>query len=174
MGQGNIFRSMCQEFCPQVGWYPSMPLQVSRWGGIPACLAGLQAHTRGEVEGSGQGVPRPTPGVSMPTPRGISRPTPRGCIPACTEADPPLMATATGATHPTGMHTCLPIILCWVFNNIDVKLTTGAIYVIQMLILLTLHLHWAELHWKEQLILLGWHRKMSIWCERRWSLKNKI
>ena len=34
-------------------------------GGIPACLAaGLQAHTRGEVEGSGLG-------------RGVSRPTPR-------------------------------------------------------------------------------------------------
>ena len=29
LGQGNIFRSMCQEFCPQgEGWYPSMPC---RW-----------------------------------------------------------------------------------------------------------------------------------------------
>ena len=33
-------------------------------GGIPSCLAGLQAHTQGEVEGSGPGV------VSRPTPRG--------------------------------------------------------------------------------------------------------
>ena len=35
--------------------------QVSRGDGIPACLAGFQAHTQGEVEGSGQGVSRPTP-----------------------------------------------------------------------------------------------------------------
>ena len=25
------------------------------WGGIPACIAGFQAHTQGEVEESGQG-----------------------------------------------------------------------------------------------------------------------
>ena len=75
----------------------------------PACLAGFQAQSQGEVEGSGQGrssgphprgklrglawggspVPhlagggsRPTPlGVSRPTPRGVSRPTPMGRSP---------------------------------------------------------------------------------------------
>ena len=56
-------------------------LQQGLGGGIPACLAGLQAHTQGEVEGV---WPR---GVSRPTPRGevdgsgqggFSRPTPRG------------------------------------------------------------------------------------------------
>ena len=44
---------------------------------------GLQAHTQGEVEGSG---------------------------PACTEAatpPPQQMATAADGTHPTGMHSCL-------------------------------------------------------------------
>ena len=35
-------------------WYPRMPCR-SPGGGIPACLAGLQAHTLGEVEGSGLG-----------------------------------------------------------------------------------------------------------------------
>ena len=30
-------------------------LQQVSGGGIPACLAGFQAHTQGEVEGSGQG-----------------------------------------------------------------------------------------------------------------------
>ena len=57
-------------------WYPSMPRSRSLGGsGIPACLAGFQAHTQGEVEGDLAGE--------------VSRPTPRGAIPACTEADPP-------------------------------------------------------------------------------------
>ena len=76
LGQGNIFRSVCQEFCSRGG------------GGIPACLAGLQAHTQGKVEGSGlgEGVSRPTPrGVSPdPHPGGVSRPTPRGSLQAHT------------------------------------------------------------------------------------------
>ena len=61
---------------------------------------------RGEVEGSGWGgLQAHTPGVSRPIPRGSPGPHPGGCIPACTEADPP-MATAVGSTHPTGMHAC--------------------------------------------------------------------
>ena len=81
-------------------------------GGIPACLAGLQAHTQGEVEGSGLGGG----GVSRPTPRGklrglawgVLQAHTQGGIPACTEADTPhQMATAAGGTHPTGMHSCL-------------------------------------------------------------------
>ena len=109
LGQGNIFRSVCQEFCSQVGggWYPSMPC---RWypsmpcrspgGCIPACLAGFQAHTQGggELEGSGRG------GGSGQG--GLQAHTQVGCIPACTEADPHLTATAVGGMHPTGMHSC--------------------------------------------------------------------
>ena len=53
-------------------------LQVSWLGGVPACLAGpwgggLQAHTQGGVEGSGQsggGLQAHTQGVSRPTPGG--------------------------------------------------------------------------------------------------------
>ena len=85
LGQGNIFRSMCQEFCSWGG------------GGNPACIASLQANTQGEVEGSGLGglqahiqgevegsglgsfqAPHPggklrglTWGVSRPIPRGL-------------------------------------------------------------------------------------------------------
>ena len=98
--------------------------QVSRGDGIPAWLAGFQAHTqegelrglarwgvskptpKGEVKGFGLGrVSRPTPGglqahtggISRATPRGVSRPTPRGvCIPACTEADSPLDSYCCG------------------------------------------------------------------------------
>ena len=73
-----------------------MPCSRSPGGGIPACLAGFQPGgvSKGEVEGSGFGG---SPGP--PLVWGV-------CIPACTEADPPPMATAAGGTHPTGMHSC--------------------------------------------------------------------
>ena len=72
---------------------------------------------RGEVGGSGRKVSRPTPvgrlgglatGVCSPTPGGVSRPTPGGdvsrptlggCIPACTEADPPSRWLLLRAVH---------------------------------------------------------------------------
>ena len=53
-------------------------------GGIPACLAGFQAHTQGEVEGDlVRGVSRPTPKgeVEGDLARGVSRPTPGGSAP---------------------------------------------------------------------------------------------
>ena len=67
---------------------------------------------RGEVEGSGQGV---SPGPHLegeaadPHLGGVPGPNPVGCvcIPACTEADAPRMATAVGGTLPTVMHSCL-------------------------------------------------------------------
>ena len=90
-------------------------------GSGPEEGVGLQAHTQGEVEGSGQrGVSRPTPrGEVRGSGQGVSRPTPGGklgalawgspspclgglqahiwevsrwCIPACTEADIPLLS----------------------------------------------------------------------------------
>ena len=88
------------------------------------CLAGLggggvsRPTPRGEVEGSGRGVSRPTPGggVSRPTPRGglqahtqggVSRPTPRGCVSQhALRQTPPWTATAMGGTHPTGLYSC--------------------------------------------------------------------
>ena len=72
-------------------------LSVQRWGGIPACIAGLQSHTRGEVEGSGLG------GLQAHTRRGLQAHT-RGRgypIIACTEAPPQQTTTAVGGMHPT-------------------------------------------------------------------------
>ena len=118
-------------------WYPSMPcrsrggvlsqhaLQVSR----PTPMrevegsgqGGLQAHTQGGSWGDwpggspgphpGKGVSRPTPGGS-PGPHlgGSPGPHPGGCIHACTEADLP-DGYCWGGTHPTGMHSCLSVIL---------------------------------------------------------------
>ena len=103
-------------------------------GGIPACIAGLQAHTQGgswgsglgglqahtqgEFEGSGLGGGSPGPhpggklrglawgGVSRPTPRGVSQHALRQTAPI---AD----GSAAGGTHPTGMHSCLQSKLNW-------------------------------------------------------------
>ena len=90
LGQGNIFSSVCQEFCSQGG----IPACIA--GGIPACLAGLQGvvsqHAlqvsrptpKGEVEGSGQGrsvggcFQVHTWGSAGPHLGGVSRSTPRG------------------------------------------------------------------------------------------------
>ena len=103
-----------------------LALQVSRGrGGIPACLAGLQAHTQGGSRGVWPGgVSRPTPGgelersglgwglqahtggVSRPTPRGVSRPTPGVSQHALRQTPLQQTATAAGGTHPTEMNSC--------------------------------------------------------------------
>ena len=67
LGQGNIFSSVCQEFCPGGGGIPACPcrfpgphpggkLRGLAWGGSPG------PHPRGKLRGSGLGVSRPTPG----------------------------------------------------------------------------------------------------------------
>ena len=75
------------------GWYPSMPCR-SPGGGIPACLAGLQAHTQGEVEGSGLGglqvhnqreVEGSGLGGLQAHIQGASRHNPEGCLQAHTQ-----------------------------------------------------------------------------------------
>ena len=85
LGQGNIFRSMCQEFCSGGGlqanthqggcgvWLVGSPGPHPR-GKLGVWLGGLQAHTPGGGWESGRG------GLQVHTP---------GCIPACTEADTP-------------------------------------------------------------------------------------
>ena len=76
LGQGNIFRSVCQELCSRGGggggWYPSMPCRSP-------C-----PHPRGELRGLSWGVSRPTPGGLSPGPYPGG-----GGIPTCTEADSP-------------------------------------------------------------------------------------
>ena len=88
LGQGNIFTSVCQEFCSQGGC-------LVLWGlcsrGVPGpkgvcsrggCLVLGGGLLRGSALGGvcSQGVPGGDP--------------------------PPLTATAAGGTHPTGMHSC--------------------------------------------------------------------
>ena len=109
------------------GWYPSMPCRFPgpHPGGMLRGLSrGVSRPTpKGEVEGSGLGgFSRHTPGgcVSRPTPRGVSPgPHPGGCIPACTEADPPPTATAAGGTHPTGMHSCYLLFFHFIYFSLS-------------------------------------------------------
>ena len=89
LGQGNIFRSVCQEFCLPRGGSPGPHRGVGEVEASGRGVGGLQAHTGGAA---------PCLGGSRPG----------GCIPVCTEATPPpsAAATAAGGTHPTGMHSC--------------------------------------------------------------------
>ena len=90
-------------------YLPQTKSFCSQGGGIPVCLAGLQAHTQGggrgvwlvgglqantqgQVEGSGWGgVSRPTPrrGVERSGRGGLQAHTQGVCIQVCTEADTP-------------------------------------------------------------------------------------
>ena len=94
--EGYVFTHVC--LSTEGGWwYPSMPCSRSPGGGIPACLAGFQAHTqggswgdlargisrstpKGKLRGSGQGgLQAHTQGeVEGDLARGVSRPTPKG------------------------------------------------------------------------------------------------
>ena len=115
VGQGNIFRSMCQEFCSG-GVIPACLA-----GGIPACLCrspgphpegslrglagGLQAHTRGgRLRGLARGgVSRTTAGGG-----GVSRPTPGG-LQAHTQGEGCVSKHAlrqTPSTHTAGGYCC--------------------------------------------------------------------
>ena len=74
------------------GGIPACIAGLQGWVGIPACLASLLAYTQGrnwKVWPGGILQAHPW-GICGPTPRGVSPgPHPGGCIPACTEADPP-------------------------------------------------------------------------------------
>ena len=90
-GRSNIFRSVCQEFCSQGGWwYPSMhcrspggKLRGLAWGGSPDPHLG---RSPGPHLGSSPGPHL----VGSPGPHLVGSPgTHLGGIPACTEADTP-------------------------------------------------------------------------------------
>ena len=167
MRKGNVFTSVCQEFCSGGEMYTSKqtdtPRQTAtpRWGkimfytclrfyseggGIPACLAGYQAHSqgeleglrglarstpRGEVEGSGWGgLQAHTQGSPRPTPWGVPGPHQGGVSQHALRQTPQQMATAAGGIHSTGMHSCF-------FLN----LRTRVLFVRQLIPLVWTRLH---------------------------------
>ena len=88
LGQGNIFRSVCQEFCLPGGEGVSRPTPGG--GEVEASgrgVGGLQAHTGGAA-----------PCLGGSRPGGVSQHALR--------QPPSAAATAAGSTHPTGMHSC--------------------------------------------------------------------
>ena len=98
---------------PCRGWYASMPCRSpgphprGKLRGLAGGGGGIQAHSQGEVEGSGLGgLQVHTRGSPGPHQGGLQAHTQED-IQVCTEADTPQqMATAVGGTHPTGMHSC--------------------------------------------------------------------
>ena len=133
LGQGNNFRSMCQEFCPEGGVSRPRPRGRGwgvwrRWGG--GCLS---PDTVGRLGVWPRGVSRPTlgwgwcpglhPGGSRPTPGGVqahtwgevSRPRPVGMYPSMHWGrHPPADATAAGGMHPME---CILVVL--VFMTVE-------------------------------------------------------
>ena len=101
MGQVNIFRSLCQEFCPPKGGLVLGSM-------VRGCLVrGLSTPDGGGLVPGGawsRGGDLVLEGGACS--RGVW--SQGGGIPACTEADSPLREAATAAdrTHPTGMHSC--------------------------------------------------------------------
>ena len=83
LGQGNIFTSVCQEFCSQGDGVPGLG-ERGAWCQGGACS--WMAWSRG--------VPGPRRGFLV-------------LGGAWWRLPPPRTATAAGGTHPTGMHSCL-------------------------------------------------------------------
>ena len=108
MGQGNIFRSVCQEFCPQGGAIPAciaggISACLAVGGAIPACLAAGGAWSGGCLLPGGL-----LPGVTWAGGCALGGGVWSGGVPGPGGAwwRSPGTATAAGGTHPTGMHSC--------------------------------------------------------------------
>ena len=99
--QGNIFTSVCQEFCPQGVCHQPPP-----WADTP-----LGRHTPGQTPPRSRhpwGADPPPPGQTLPS--GSRQPlSPRSRPPQAVHAG--RYGQQAGGTHPTGMHTCLCIFL---------------------------------------------------------------
>ena len=119
LGQGNIFTSMCQEFCPQRGEVSASvhagilpqeqtppradPREQTPWEQTPP----RSRHPREQTHPPGADTPisRHPPGADTPLEQ-----TPPGADPPWSR-HPPRKQTATygqraAGTHPTGMHSC--------------------------------------------------------------------
>ena len=132
LGQGNIFRSVCQEFCLQGGGrVPGQVPPKTRYPPEPGTPPWDQVHPRGtRYTPLGPGTPPRTRYTPYPGTRYIPQtrytPSPRPGIPPKGWVHPPPRQTApgpgtvhagrygqqAGGTYPTGMHSCYPIKFC--------------------------------------------------------------
>ena len=125
LGQGYVFTRVCDSVHRGVGWgwyasmhcrwYLSMPCSRSAGGGRVASQHALKVVSQHALQVSG-GVSRPTLGGG-----GSPDPHPVGlCIPACTEADPPMVylpggVPAWGGVPAQGVYLwgCTCLSACW-------------------------------------------------------------
>ena len=84
--------------------------QLGRLRGLAGGGVSRPTPGRGEVEGSGRGSPGPHLGEVVVRSPG-SHPGGEVSQHALRQMPPPQTATAVGGTHPTGMHSCLYILL---------------------------------------------------------------
>ena len=93
--KGNVFTSVCQEFCPWGRGGGCLPLGLE--GCTPPRETPLQTDTLGQTPPHAD-----TPLDRHPT----LADTPWADTPRQTPAPPPETATAADGMHPTGMHSC--------------------------------------------------------------------
>ena len=120
LGQGNIFTSVCQEFCPRGGGRVSASVHAGvhhpnpPQGADPPDPPGSR-HPPGPGTPPEQTPPEPgTPRTRHPLPPGADTPSPGSRHPP-DHVHPPGKQTAAygqraAGTHPTGMHSCLLMI----------------------------------------------------------------
>ena len=115
LGQGNIFTSVCQEFCPQGG------------GCLPQCMLGYTPPQTRQTpreqtppSQTRQTIPLPP---TRQTPRTRQTPPDQADTPPPEKQTPAYGLRAAG-THPTGMHSCQYYVLCetgnkevWIIND---------------------------------------------------------
>ena len=115
LGQGNIFSSMCQEFCSPGGGGVVPPGQVHPQAGTPLDRSSPQTGTPpSQVHPLARYTPLAGTSPQAGNPPGQVHP-PAGTPPArypSGQVHPPLAVHAgryvqqAGGTHPTGMHSC--------------------------------------------------------------------
>ena len=89
--QGNVFTSVCQEFCPQWG-----ACMAGGWACMVGACAWQGVYMAGGMCGGGHAWQGSTCG--------------RGCVHGTGVCVAGKIAIAAGGTHPTGMHSCLCVI----------------------------------------------------------------
>ena len=109
MGQGNIFRSVCQEFCSQGGG--------ETWAGTPTPRTRYspwdQVHPHEPGTPLGPGTP---PRNRCPLPR--DQVHPQDQVPPTGAVHAGRYGQQAGGTHPTGMHSCdKNVTIHFIFNT---------------------------------------------------------
>ena len=105
LAQGNIFRSVCQEFCPQ--------------GGSASVHAGILPPRHPEQTPGSRHPPNQAP----PRPGNPPEQTPPEQTPPWDQAPPRRYGQRAGGTHPTGMQSCFLYCFTTLSGNVIITLS---------------------------------------------------